>query len=44
VPPDLAEVVALWGRLPGAVRAGIVAMVRAAATSSPDDERSRIDG
>ena len=29
VPPDLAEVVAAWGRLPAAVRAGIVAMVRA---------------
>jgi hypothetical protein len=29
VPPDLAEVVAAWGRLPDAVRAGIAAMVRA---------------
>jgi hypothetical protein len=28
--PDLAAVVAAWDRLPGAVRAGIVAMVRAA--------------
>ena len=29
VPPDLAEVVAVCHRLPAAVRAGIVAMVRA---------------
>ena len=29
VPPDLAEVVAAWGRLPAAVRAEIVVMVRA---------------
>ena len=29
VPSDLAEVVAAWGRLPDAARAGIVAMVRA---------------
>jgi len=29
--PDLALVQAAWGRLPGAVKAGIVAMVRAAA-------------
>jgi hypothetical protein len=28
--PDLAAVVDAWGRLPEAVRAGIVAMVRAA--------------
>ncbi|HZW32118.1 MAG TPA: hypothetical protein VFF52_15505 [Isosphaeraceae bacterium] len=30
--PDLALVNAAWDRLPAAVRAGIVAMVRAAAT------------
>jgi hypothetical protein len=29
-PPDLAEVVAAWPELPEAVRAGIVAMIRAA--------------
>jgi hypothetical protein len=30
--PDLARIVAAWDRLPEAVRAGIVAMVRAAAS------------
>jgi hypothetical protein len=29
VPPDLAEVVAVWRRLPDAVRVGILAIVRA---------------
>ncbi len=29
VPPDLAEVAAAWSNLPAAVRAGIVAMVKA---------------
>ena len=29
VPSDLAEVVAAWGRLPDAIRAGVLAMVRA---------------
>jgi hypothetical protein len=31
--PELAEIVAAWDRLPEAVRAGIVAMVKAAARS-----------
>ena len=30
IPPELAELAAVWHRLPHAVRAGIVAMVRAA--------------
>jgi hypothetical protein len=29
IPPEVAELAALWHRLPDAVRAGIVAMVRA---------------
>jgi len=29
IPPDLAEVVAAWSTLPYAVRAGVLAMVRA---------------
>jgi hypothetical protein len=28
-PPDLAQVVEAWGRLPDAIRAGILAMVNA---------------
>jgi len=32
-PPDLAEMSALWGRLPAEVRAGILALARAAAKS-----------
>jgi len=32
MPPDLAKLVAAWHRLPRAIRAGIVAMVSAAAT------------
>jgi len=31
IPPEVAELAALWHRLPDAVRAGIVAMVRASA-------------
>jgi hypothetical protein len=31
IDPDLAVVIAAWARLPAAVRAGIVAMVQAAA-------------
>jgi hypothetical protein len=33
--PDLATVVDAWNRLPEAVRAGIVAMVKAAAPGEP---------
>jgi hypothetical protein len=29
IPPEVAELAAVWHRLPDAVRAGIVAMVRA---------------
>jgi len=29
IPPEVAELAAVWHRLPAAVRAGIVAMVRA---------------
>jgi hypothetical protein len=36
LPPDLALIVGRWGSLPEAVRAGIVAMVKA---SSQDDAR-----
>ena len=46
VPPDLATVVASWGRLPESIRKGIVAMVQAAVpaldpTGNPGPERSR---
>jgi hypothetical protein len=30
LPPELAEIVAAWPDLPGAIRAGILAMVKAA--------------
>lgn len=36
-PPDLAQVVTAWGRLPDAVKAGILAMV--AATQTATDRR-----
>jgi len=34
MPPDLADIVAAWTNLPQAVRAGIVAMVRATGTAN----------
>ena len=34
--PDLAAIVAAWSELPEAIRAGIVAMVKAASGSRPD--------
>jgi len=37
--PDLAAIVAAWSELPEAIRAGIMAMVRAASGS---DEASRL--
>ncbi|HUY34756.1 MAG TPA: hypothetical protein VMV69_18570 [Pirellulales bacterium] len=33
--PGLATIVAVWPKLPEALRAGIVAMVKAAGTSTP---------
>ncbi len=35
MPPDLAQVVAAWHHLPAAVKAGILAMVRAAGVNHP---------
>ena len=42
--PDLAAVIAAWAHLPAAVRAGILAMVRAAGKFSPrSDFRASAD-
>ena len=30
LPPDLVEVLAVWNTLPGAVRAGVLALIKAA--------------
>jgi hypothetical protein len=37
LPPDLRSVVEVWGRLPEALRAGILAMVQAAAPAIQPD-------
>ncbi len=41
--PDLARLVAVWADLPPAIRAGIVAMVKAT-TSTPPTAPSGLDG
>jgi hypothetical protein len=41
--PDLARLVAAWADLPPAIRAGIVAMVKAT-TSTPPTAPSGLDG
>jgi hypothetical protein len=38
LPPDLAAVVAAWPGLPEPIRAGILAMVRAASVNAPDSQ------
>jgi hypothetical protein len=41
LPPDLAAVVGAWPSLPGAVRAGILAMIRASQPLDPTDPGDR---